>query len=448
MHLHGTSRVNRRGHLEIGGCDVVDLAERFGTPLYILDEALVRAQCRKYRRAFAQHYPNGEVIFAGKALLNMAMCQIVAHEGLSLDVVSGGELYTALAAQFPAQRIYFHGNNKSEEEIEQAVQAGVGRIVVDSMYELQLIEAAGARQGRAVDVYLRITPGVEAHTHTYIRTGQRDSKFGFDITDGVALRAVQEALRLPHVALRGFHCHIGSQIFDVESFRAATEVMFEFMSGIADTTGFRAGELDMGGGMGIRYTDADTPVEPDSYVELLSRVVRERAAAHRLPEPKILIEPGRSIVGEAGTTLYRVGSLKEVPQIRKYVAVDGGMGDNPRVALYQAKYEAAVANKMGEPTKETVSIAGKCCESGDMLIWDVEVPNVEPGDLVAVFCTGAYNYSMASNYNRLPRPAMVLVNDGEADLIVRRETLTDLVRFDEVPARFRTSQPQRSAGAP
>lgn len=445
MEMRGTMRINARGHLEIGGCDAVELAESFGTPLYVIDERQVREQCRRYRNAFRDHYPDGEVIYAGKALLTTAICRIIDEEGLSLDVVSGGELYTALRAGFPPERIYFHGNNKSPAEVREGIEAGVGRFIVDNLFELHLIESTAAELGRIVDVYLRITPGVEAHTHTYIRTGQRDSKFGFDLTGGVALEAVREALRLSRVRLRGFHCHIGSQIFDVESFRAATEVMFAFMADVRQRTGYVAEELDMGGGMGIRYTAEDSPVAPEAYVRLLAEAVRTESLRYDLPSPRILIEPGRSIVGEAGVTLYTIGSIKEVPGIRTYVAVDGGMADNPRVALYGAKYEAVVANKAQAPRTRTVSIAGKCCESGDMLIWDLPVPDVEPGDLLAVFATGAYNFSMASTYNRLPRPAMVLVRDGEADLIVRRETYADLVACDVIPARLAPKSAQAPA---
>lgn len=436
MRLFGTMRVNERSHLEIGGCDAIELAKEFGTPVYVIDESLVREKCRKYRQAFAEHYPNSEVVYAGKALLTTAICRIMDEEGLSLDVVSGGELYTALKADFPAERIYFHGNNKSPAEIREGVEAGVGRFIVDSLYELELLQTTAESLGRTVNIYLRITPGVEAHTHTYIRTGQRDSKFGFDITGGVAMTAVRRALELPRIRLRGFHCHIGSQIFDVESFRVATEVMFEFMAAVRDETGFVAEELDMGGGMGIRYTEKDTPVEPEAYVSLLAQAVETEAKRYNLPKPRILIEPGRSIVGEAGVTLYTIGAIKEVPGIRTYAAVDGGMTDNPRVALYEAEYEAVVANKMGAAKDNVVSIAGKCCESGDMLIWDLAVPTVEPGDILAVFSTGAYNFSMASHYNRIPRPPVVLVKEGQADLIVRRETYDDLIACDIIPERL------------
>lgn len=433
MRLPGTMRVNHRNHLEIGGCDAVELAQEFGTPLYVLDEAHVRAQCRKYRNAFAQYYSNSEVIYAGKALLTSALCRIIDQEGLSLDVVSGGELFTAVSAGFPPERIYFHGNNKSPAEVRDGIRYRVHRFVVDSLDELRMVNTIAQEEGRVVDILLRITPGVEAHTHTYIRTGQRDSKFGFDVTDGVALAATREALQLANVRLMGFHCHIGSQIFDVESFRATVEVMFEYMAAVRHETGYVTSELDLGGGMGIRYTDEDAPLEPEAYVRVLAEAVRTEAERHDLRQPKVMIEPGRSIVGEAGTTLYTVGVIKDVPGIRRYVAVDGGMYENPRVALYQAKYSALVANKAQAKAAEVVSVAGKCCESGDMLIWDLPLPELEAGDILAVLSTGAYNYSMASNYNRLPRPAMVLVSEGRAQLIVRRETYADLVAFDIIP---------------
>lgn len=436
MRLPGTMRVNHLGHLEIGGCDTVDLAREFGTPLYVLDEEQLRRQCRKYREAYARHGLDGEVIYAGKALLNTAVCRIIAQEGLSLDVVSGGELYTAIEAGFPAERLYFHGNNKSEEELRQGLAYGVHRFIVDSLQELHMLNALAGETGNVADIYLRITPGVEAHTHTYIRTGQRDSKFGFDLTGDVALEATKQALALPHINLVGFHCHIGSQIFDVESFEVTTEVMFEFAATVYRETGFILRELDLGGGMGIRYTDPDRPVEPEEFVGTLARAVREESGRHGLPEPKLQIEPGRSIVGEAGVTLYTVGSIKEVPGIRTYAAVDGGMYENPRVALYQAEYTALVANRVEAQADTIVSVAGKCCESGDMLIWDLQVPTLEPGDILAMLSTGAYTYSMAGNYNRMPRPAMVLVHQGRADLIVRRETYADLVQYDLVPDRL------------
>ena len=436
MYARGTMRVNDRGHLEIGGCDAVELAKTYGTPLYVLDEALVRERCRAYRAGFARSYPNAEVLYAGKALLTMAICRIVEEEGLSLDVVSGGELYTARAAGFPMERVYFHGNNKYPDELRFAIEAGIHRVVVDNTYELDLLNQLAGAAGVRMGVLLRITPGIEAHTHTYIQTGQIDSKFGFGLTGGAALQAAERALAAPHLELAGFHCHIGSQIFDVSSFEAAGRVMFGFLDELRSRTGFVARELNLGGGLGVRYVEGDLSMDPAAYAERLGAFVRAEAEARRYPPPRILVEPGRSIVGEAGTTLYTLGSSKVIPGVRTYVAVDGGMGDNPRVALYKARYEAVVANRPTAPATQVVSIAGKCCESGDMLIWDLPVPDWSPGDILAVFTTGAYNYAMASNYNRLPRPAMVLVADGRADVIVERERYEDLIRLDRIPPRL------------
>lgn len=428
--------INKEGRLCIGGCDAVLLAETFGTPLYVIDEKVVRERCRAYLEGFRRTYPNSRVVYAGKALLTTAICRIVEDEGLALDVVSGGELYTALAADFPVDRIYFHGNNKSIDELDMALRAGVHRIVVDNLYELDLLSQMAAGRGVTASVLIRVTPGVEAHTHSYIQTGQVDSKFGFGTESGAALEAARAALNKPNVKLEGFHCHIGSQIFDVSSYEAAGRAMFDFLESVKDALGYVAAELNLGGGLGIRYTAGDVKMNPADFSAWLGSFVKEEAAKRGYPEPLLLIEPGRSIVGEAGTTLYTIGATKEIPGIRTYVSVDGGMSDNPRVALYQAKYEAIVANRASEAPALTVSVAGKCCESGDMLIWDLKVPQYRPGDVLAVFSTGAYNYSMASNYNRLPRPAMVLVCDGKADLIVQRETYEDLVRLDTMPSRL------------
>lgn len=433
MRLQGTMTINAAGHLVIGGCDAVDLVREFGTPLLVIDEACLRERCRAFKEAFA----DGEVLYAGKALLLQAICRIVAEEGLGLDVVSGGELYTALAAGFPPQRLYFHGNNKTEAELAQALDAGVGRIVVDNFRELELLSGLARRNnGYRVPVLLRLTPGIEAHTHEYIRTGQIDSKFGFTLANGQAEEAVALATSLPALELVGLHCHIGSQIFSAEPYAEAAAVMVDFAARIYHRTGVAIQELDLGGGFGIYYAAGDDPLPPAAYARVIQEVVADRAATLGLPRPRILVEPGRAIVGPAGTTLYTIGSIKEIPGVRKYVAVDGGMADNIRPALYQARYEALVANKADQPPVEKVSITGKCCESGDMLIWDIMLPEVEPGDILAVSCTGAYCYPMASNYNRLPRPAVVLVWNGDAELISRRETYADLLRLEVLPSRL------------
>jgi len=437
MRLHGTMKINERGHLSIGGCDAVELAREFGTPLYVMDEEQIRGICRDYYDHFMAKYPGNEVIYASKAFMTKAMARIIAQEKLGLDVVSGGELYTALEAGFPAERIYFHGNNKAPAEIALALDRKVGRFIVDNQDELALLEALCREKDCRANILLRVTPGIDAHTHHYIRTGQIDSKFGLAIATGQALETVQKALSLEHVVLKGLHCHIGSQIFEKESFHHAADVMMDFLHKVKTTTGRELPELDLGGGIGIYYEENDAPAPISDFTEIIMETVAQKAESFQMKVPKVIIEPGRSIVGTAGTTLYTVGSIKNIPGIRTYVAVDGGMGDNPRPALYQAKYEAAVANRMTETEADVVSIAGKCCESGDMLIWDIKLPKLENGDILAVSSTGAYNYSMSSNYNRLPRPAVVLVKDGQADLIVARETYADLVRNDLVPERLR-----------
>lgn len=428
--------INERGRLVIGGCEVVQLARDFGTPLYIFDEDCIRDNCRQFYQAFNAGSGRAEVIYAGKAFLTTAMCRIIASEGLGLDVVSGGELYTALTACFPMDRIYFHGNNKSYAELCQALEAGVGRFMVDNFYEMELLSRLSVERGRVAGVILRVTPGIEAHTHEYIRTGQIDSKFGFTLPNGQALAAARRAGELPGIEFKGLHCHIGSQIFELEPYSAAVTVMMELAAAVKEATGLVTTELDLGGGFGIYYTAGDEPRPVSAYAETILTRVEEEARRLNLPQPRVLVEPGRAIVGPAGSTAYTVGSIKEIPGVRKYVAVDGGMADNIRPALYGAKYETILANKANLPPVEKVAITGKCCESGDMLIWDTELPRVEGGDILLISCTGAYGYTMASNYNRLGRPAGVLVRDGNADLILKREDYSDLIRNDVLPARL------------
>ncbi|WP_213974124.1 diaminopimelate decarboxylase [Tepidanaerobacter acetatoxydans] len=424
----GTGRINKFNHLEIGGCDAVELAKEFGTPLYVMDENHIRENCRLYRDSLNNLHENSEVIYAGKAFLTMEMCKLIEEEGLSLDVVSGGELYTAIKSGFPSKRIYFHGNNKSYAELEMAAEYGVGRIVVDNFYELELLrDVAKKYQGKKIKILLRLTPGIEAHTHDYIKTGQLDSKFGFGMENGHAFMAVENALSIKGLKLMGFHCHIGSQIFEDEPFKDAAEIMIQFAKIVNERYDFRTREIDFGGGFGIRYTEKDKPLAVKNYIEVLVESVKESCKKHNVPIPKILIEPGRAIVGEAGTTLYTIGSIKNIPGVRKYVSVDGGMSDNIRPALYGAAYSAVIANKAGCPREEIVSIAGKCCESGDMLIWDINLPKIMPGDILAVFTTGAYHYSMASNYNMMLKPAVVFVKNKTARLVVRRQTYEDLL---------------------
>lgn len=437
MYLHGTSRVNDHGHLEIGGVDAVQLREQFGTPLYVVDEELIRRRCREFVGAFKSSGLKFQVAYASKAFCTMAMCRIVEEEGLSLDVVSDGELYTAIQAGFPPERIHFHGNNKTPREIDMALEAGIGCFVVDNFVELELLNAMAGERGRKANVLLRITPGVSAHTHEYTSTGQQDSKFGFDLGNGSAFRAVEEASRLPNLALLGLHSHIGSQIFEVEGFKLAVEKVMGFAVKVRSELNVLFKVVNLGGGFGIRYVEGDSPLPVAEYVHAIVDSIHTSFAGQDYPVPEIWIEPGRSIVGDAGTTLYTVGTYKDIPGIRKYVAVDGGMTDNPRPALYESQYEAMLANRATAANEEVVSIAGKCCESGDMLIWDVSLPKINTGDLLAVACTGAYNYSMASNYNRITRPAVVFVKDGSADLAVKRESYEDIVANDLIPERMK-----------
>lgn len=437
MYLHGTSRINEQGHLEIGGVDTTELVKSFGTPLYVYDEAMMRETIRAYKAAFATSGLRYEVAYASKAFCTLAMCRIIDEEGLALDVVSSGELYTALQAGFPAERIHFHGNNKTPDEIDLALQAGIGEFVVDNFHELKLLGALATQKGVIADILLRLAPGVEAHTHEYISTGQEDSKFGFDMKGDMARRAVETALSTPGVRLIGLHSHIGSQIFETEGFSEAVGIVSSFFGECVRELGAKdLHKLNVGGGFGIRYTEEDTPLQADQYITAIGQAIQAAFDQLDLSYPMIVIEPGRSIVGAAGTTLYTVGSTKDIPGVRKYVSVDGGMSDNPRPALYQAVYEAMLANRATEANAELVSIAGKACESGDMLIWDVNLPTVQAGDVLAVSCTGAYCYSMASNYNRIARPAVVFVQNGQADLVVQRESHVDLISHDLIPARL------------
>ncbi|WAA10512.1 diaminopimelate decarboxylase [Fervidibacillus albus] len=430
MHLYGSMKVNHFGHLEIGGCDTVKLAEKYGTPLIVYDVALIRHRARSFRRAFEQLNVNGHVAYAGKAFSSVAILQLMNEEGLSLDVVSGGELFTAMRAQFPPEKIHFHGNNKSDEEMEMALDYGIGYFVVDNFHELKRLQQLCEKRKIRQPILLRMTPGVEAHTHDYILTGQEDSKFGFDLQNGQAEKALEVALSLPNIKVDGIHCHIGSQIFETDGFIMAIEKLFAYIKRWKERFHFVPAIVNVGGGFGIRYTEEDEPLEPYSYVKAIAREVIRQAERISIAVPDIWIEPGRSLVGDAGTTIYTIGSRKEIPGVRTYISVDGGMSDNIRPALYQAKYDAVVANKLLKKTEETVSVAGKACESGDMLIWDIPLPQTTAGDLLAVFCTGAYGYSMASNYNRLPRPAVVFVENGKSHLAIKRERYEDVMHLD------------------
>ena len=431
MFISSSLNINSKGNLAIGGCDCVDLAEKYGTPLYVLDEGLIRKNCRAYKDTLDRFYDgNALVIYASKAFCTTSMYKILNEEGLGADVVSGGEFYTAMKAGFPADKIFFHGNNKSADELEYTISNGVGRVVVDNYHELGLVSDICKKLGVCQKILLRVTPGVDAHTHSFISTGQIDSKFGIAIDTGEAIDFVKAALNTENVCVTGIHCHIGSQIFDYNPFACAAEKMTEFIVEIKKTTGYEVEELDLGGGFGIKYTSEDDPIPYEEFMKNISKIIKKFAAEKGIKLPFIVMEPGRSIVGEAGITLYTAGVVKEIPGIRKYVSIDGGMGDNPRYALYESEYQAVIANKPDAPYDDEATLVGKCCESGDIIINNGKLQKIESGDIVAVLSTGAYNYSMSSNYNRLPRPAAVMVSDGVDRIIVERETYEDLVRND------------------
>ncbi len=431
MYVSKDLDVNSAGHLTIGGMDTVELAKEYGTPLYVVDEDLVREHCRSFKNSIDKYYGGaGLACYASKAFCCKAMCKIMLEEGMGLDVVSEGELYTALKSGFPMDKVCFHGNNKTDGELKLALENNVGRIIVDNVFELNRLNALAEKEGRTAHIMFRIKPGIDAHTHNFIRTGQIDSKFGFALETGEAFEAVKEAIALPHIDLVGLHCHIGSQIFDIDPFVCAAEVMLHFIGKIKKDLGFEVKELNLGGGFGIKYTEEDAPVAYDKYMEKVSEKVKEVCAEEDIALPFILIEPGRSVIAPAGITLYTVGGIKHIPNIRTYVSVDGGMCDNPRYILYQSKYEAVIANRAADPRTETVTVAGKCCESGDLIGEGMPIQHVEVGDTMAVLATGAYNYSMSSNYNRIPKPAVVMVKDGKSRVVVRRETLDDIINCD------------------
>ena len=441
MNQRETLKINSKGHLEIGGCDTVDLAAQFGTPLYVFDEKYIRDMMDVYRDTIEREYDgHGLVLYASKAFSCMAIYKIAAQENIGVDVVSGGELYTALKEGFPAYKIYMHFNNKLLRELQLAVDSGVGTIVVDSYDEADMLNELAQNKGISQDVLIRINPGVEAHTHAFVQTARTDSKFGFSISDGTAEKMTAYILKKGSLNLKGYHCHIGSQIFEKQSFVLAAQKAMDFMAKIKADLGFEADTLNIGGGFGIWYTDEDAKISVEgyaAYLEALIAAVKDKAEELGLKRPYLLIEPGRSIVGEAGITLYTVGAIKDIPGIKKYVAIDGGMFDNPRYALYQSKYTVLLANRANEECTEKVTIAGKCCESGDLIAVDVPLPEAKRGDIAAVLSTGAYNYSMASNYNRNFIPPAILVKDGEADYIVKPQTYDDLIRNDVVPGRLK-----------
>lgn len=430
-----TTQTNEKGNLEIGGCDVVELAEKYSTPLYVVDEKTLRSICQDYKKAFAK-YPKTNMMYASKALCTSAIATILTDEGFGFDTVSGGEIYTVYKAGVDMTKVLFNGNNKSYDELTLALEVGVGRISVDNFFELALLNEIAQSKGIVADALLRITPGIECHTHEYIQTGHLDSKFGFDLTQiDEAIELIQNEYK--NIKVHGLHAHIGSQIFETSIFPDEIEIMAREISRINEKFNLELHEINIGGGLGVKYTEVDVPPSTYEIAELIINKLHEVSEKYNIEPPTLFIEPGRSIISTSGVTLYTVGSSKQVPHGTKYVAIDGGMADNPRPSMYQAEYSAEVANKKETTDTELVTIAGRFCESGDILIKNIELPKLEEGDILCVYNTGAYNYSMASNYNRVQRPAMVLVNNSQSDIIINRETLDDLVSHDLIPDRLK-----------
>lgn len=430
-----TMQVNNSGNLEIGGCDLVALAEKYSTPLYVLDEKTIRSICKDYKKSF-EKYPKTHMMYASKALCTEAVAKIVDSEGFGFDTVSGGEIYTVYKAGVDMSHVLFNGNNKSFDELTLAIDLGVGRISVDNFLELALLNEIARSKNKIVDVLLRITPGIECHTHEYIQTGHLDSKFGFDLTQ------IDEAVELilneyKNIKLHGLHAHIGSQIFETSIYPDEIEILVKEIVRLDEKYNLKLDEINIGGGLGVKYTEADIPPSTYDIGELIINKLHEVIEKYGIEPPTVFLEPGRSIISTSGVTLYTIGSSKQVPHGRKYVAVDGGMADNPRPSMYQAEYFAQIANRKDNSVTEKVTVAGRFCESGDILIKEIELPNPVEGDILCVYNTGAYNYSMASNYNRVQKPAMVLVNDSQSDIIIKRETLDDLISHDIIPDRLK-----------
>jgi len=423
--------VGKDGHLHLDGVDLVQTAKEFGTPAYVMSDACLRENCRSFtsamRRNFGERF---KVAYASKALSAGFIYKILAEEGVHADVVSGGEMYTALKAGFNPKNLHFHGNNKVDSELEMAVSCGIGSIIIDNFEEITRLERISATHNVKQRVLLRVKPGIEAHTHEFIQTGQNDSKFGYGIADGEAMRLIRHILEQPHLDFKGIHCHIGSQIFDTEPFAHTAHVMFSFFCKIEHDLGITMDELIIGGGFGIKYMPSDHPGAVAAKIDEIGTALKQVAHENGRELPEIVIEPGRSMVGAAGCTLYTVGGVRDIVGARSYVSIDGGMPDNPRFALYQAEYDAAVANRANAPRDKVQTIAGRCCESGDLIARDLNFQTAQAGDTLCVFATGAYNYSMASNYNRLPRPPILLVKDGKVQTVVRRESYDDLIRND------------------
>ncbi|KHS57166.1 MULTISPECIES: diaminopimelate decarboxylase [Terrisporobacter] len=430
MKLHGTMGI-RDNTLYIGGVNTVDLAKKYDTPLYVFDEELIRNNCREYNKYFKVKENNNKIAYAGKAFLPKYMCTLIDEEGLYLDVVSGGELYTAYKANFPMKKILFHGNNKTIDEIKMGVDLGVGVFVVDNFYELDILESLCEEKNMIQDIYFRVTPGIDAHTHKYIKTGQIDSKFGFALTNGDFYMAVERLKKYKNVKLIGIHAHIGSQIFDVEPYEEEVDVMFNLVKKLKEDYDIEIKEVDFGGGIGVYYTESDKPKSIKEFCEGIINKCNEKCKEINIDMPTLILEPGRSLVANAGSTLYSIGSIKEIKDVRTYVSVDGGMTDNIRPSLYQAGYECAIVNKMNsEKSSHKVTIAGKCCESGDILISNTSILDIESKDILITTSTGAYGYSMASNYNKIPKNPVVFVNKGNDKLICKRQSYEELLSLE------------------
>ncbi len=427
-----TQKVDSQGHLLIGGCDCVELSKKFGTPLYVFDEDTLRSRCREFKTEFTRRYSDTIIIYASKAFLNLAVANILKEEGLGLDVVSGGELSIAQSVDFPKEQVYFHGNNKTADELKLALDWGIGRIVVDNLHELELLNSLARKKGAKQDILLRLNPGVDPHTHRHTTTGILDSKFGFPLANGQAETAVSRAVTASNLKLVGLHFHLGSPIPETAPYQTAINLVLNFAKEMKERHDLSLDEFSAGGGFAVRYTVDQQPSHIADYAEAITTDVLSLADKLGLARPKLTIEPGRAIVAQAGVSLYTVGSIKDIPGVRKYVCVDGGMGDNIRPALYEARYEALVANKVGDDESTTVTIAGKYCESGDILAREVRLAPVSAGDIIAIPVNGAYSIPMSSNYNMVPRPAIVMVKDGKARLIRKRETYKDLTRLDVI----------------
>lgn len=428
MKLNGTACINNLGHLEIGGLDIVKLTKEYGTPLFVYDETFIRKQCRRFHDVLKNSGLAYHISYASKAFLCKEIARIMQQEQMGLDVVSIGELYNALAAGFPAHKIHLHGNNKTEEEITYALENEIGCFVVDSFDEIERLNRLAGKFGKNPHCLLRINPGVEAHTHEFITTGNVDSKFGLNIENGQATFGVEALLSAEHLHLKGLHFHIGSQIFGTEGTRHAIEKTFRFLNTLRSRYAFRCNVLNIGGGFGIRYTDEDTSYPIEQALTEIIGALKNAASVNNLSIPELWLEPGRSIVGEAGYTIYTIGTIKKIPDVRTYISIDGGMSDHIRTALYDAKYEVALANRMHDPCDSLMTIAGKCCESGDIIARDVSLPTPKVGDLAVVSATGAYHYSMSSNYNHMQKPAVLFVSEGHVRVAIKRESLGDLIK--------------------